>query len=238
MTNEVLLHTTRRRWEALAGAPAAFPEPGRAAVVVSPRSGLCPPGWLGLVTLGGSVLATAPDERRARLLRAALREHPADLAGDAERLRPLLPIGDLLGPATLSYLAPDALLPHLGTVHQLPGDDPGLRDLEQRTGVADAEESGLAGLTSPVFAVLAEDGRVLAACGYRTWPFGIAHLGVLTDPAHRARGLARRAASPAARHALAAGLLPQWRARIPASRRVAARLGFRELGTQLSLFIR
>ncbi|WP_317623424.1 hypothetical protein [Streptomyces noursei] len=36
-------------------------------------------------------------------------------------------------------------------------------------------------------------------------------------------------------HALAAGLLPQWRARRPASRRVAASLGFEELGHQLSI---
>ncbi|MER7737151.1 hypothetical protein ABTX34_02235 [Streptomyces sp. NPDC096538] len=33
-------------------------------------------------------------------------------------------------------------------------------------------------------------------------------------------------------HALAAGLLPQWRARAFASRRVAAALGFEELGAQ------
>lgn len=36
-------------------------------------------------------------------------------------------------------------------------------------------------------------------------------------------------------HALAAGLLPQWRARPVESRRVALALGFRELGTQLSV---
>jgi len=32
--------------------------------------------------------------------------------------------------------------------------------------------------------------------------------------------------------ALAAGLLPQWRARVPASLRVAAKLGYRTLGRQ------
>ncbi|KDN80821.1 hypothetical protein KCH_74560 [Kitasatospora cheerisanensis KCTC 2395] len=203
--------------------------------MVSPNSGFCPPGWVGLVTLGGAVLATAPDERRARLLRAALHEQPDEPATDPDLLRTLLPVTGLLGPAALAYLAPGGLRPHPATVHQLPCDDARLCDLAHRTGAADAEESGLAGLTSPVFTVLAEDGRVLAACGYRRWPFGIAHLGVLTDPAHRGHGLARRAASAAARHALAAGLLPQWRARVPASRRVAARLGFRELGTQLSV---
>ncbi|NEB68512.1 GNAT family N-acetyltransferase, partial [Streptomyces fulvissimus] len=49
------------------------------------------------------------------------------------------------------------------------------------------------------------------------------------------RGLARQVASEATAHALAAGLLPQWRARPAASRRVAAALGYRELGAQLSV---
>ncbi|MFD8478311.1 GNAT family N-acetyltransferase [Kitasatospora sp. NPDC059673] len=237
MTNSSLLQAVWRRWEGLAGVPATFPPPGGATVVVEPRSGLCPPGWVGLVALGGAVLATAPDERRARLVRAALRERPAEVAGDAEQLRQLLPTGKVLGPAALAHLAPNGLLPpppSTLTVRQLPPTDSRLRDLEHRSGQADANESGLEDLTSPVFTVLLGD-RAIAACGYRTWPFDIAHLGVLTDPAHRGHGLAGHTAAAAARHALAAGLLPQWRARVPASRRVAARLGFSELGTQVSI---
>ncbi|MYV58866.1 GNAT family N-acetyltransferase, partial [Streptomyces sp. SID4931] len=42
-------------------------------------------------------------------------------------------------------------------------------------------------------------------------------------------------AHAATAHALAAGLLPQWRARPPASRRVARALGYREVGRQLSV---
>jgi RimJ/RimL family protein N-acetyltransferase len=60
---------------------------------------------------------------------------------------------------------------------------------------------------------------------------------VLTDTAARGRGLAQRVASAAVDRALADGLLPQWRARPPASRRVAQALGFRELGTQLSVYL-
>lgn len=44
--------------------------------------------------------------------------------------------------------------------------------------------------------------------------------------------------SAATAHALAAGLLPQWRARVPASRRVAVALGFEEVGAQLSIELR
>ncbi|MFF4728857.1 GNAT family N-acetyltransferase [Streptomyces mirabilis] len=66
---------------------------------------------------------------------------------------------------------------------------------------------------------------------------GTAHIGVLTAPGARGRGLARVTGSATVAHALAAGLLPQWRARPPASRRVAAVLGFEELGSQLSVEI-
>ncbi|WP_405753341.1 GNAT family N-acetyltransferase [Streptomyces sp. NBC_00012] len=90
--------------------------------------------------------------------------------------------------------------------------------------------------TMPGF-VVRERGRVLAAAGYRAWPRRTAHIGVLTAPEARGRGLARVTGSAAVAHALAVGLLPQWRARPPASRRVAAALGFEELGSQLSIEI-
>ncbi|MFC8592883.1 hypothetical protein [Streptomyces atroolivaceus] len=54
-------------------------------------------------------------------------------------------------------------------------------------------------------------------------------------PRHRGGGLARRVASAAAGHALAAGPMPQWRARPVEASRVAQALGFRESGAQLSV---
>ncbi|MGW3829145.1 GNAT family N-acetyltransferase [Streptomyces sp. NPDC005071] len=77
--------------------------------------------------------------------------------------------------------------------------------------------------------------EVVAAAGYRAWPRRTAHISVLTAPGWRGRGLARVTGSATTTHALAAGLLPQWRARVPESRRVAIALGFRELGAQLSI---
>jgi RimJ/RimL family protein N-acetyltransferase len=75
----------------------------------------------------------------------------------------------------------------------------------------------------------------MAAAGYRDWPCGTAHLCVLTAAEARGRGLARVAASAAVAHAISEGKLPQWRARPEASRRVARALGFRELGSQVSI---
>ena len=86
----------------------------------------------------------------------------------------------------------------------------------------------------PVFAVR-EHSQLVAAAGYQDWPCGTAHLSVLTASAARGRGLARAAASAAVAHAIEEGRLPQWRARLEASRRVAHALGFRELGSQVSI---
>ncbi|MFJ4677769.1 GNAT family N-acetyltransferase [Kitasatospora sp. NPDC088783] len=235
MTDDHLLRRASRLWTGLADVSAAFPAPGAASVVVSPNSGLCPPGWVGLLTLGGAVLATVPDARRAELLRAALRSCP-EAGWDADRLRAALPVGRVLGPAALAYLAPTDLASaaRRPPIHELPNEHQELRALEARVPAMERDEAALGEITSPAFAVL-RDGRVLAACGYRAWPFETAQFSALTDPAARGRGLARVAATAAAAHALAAGLLPQWRARVPASRRVAARVGFRELGTQLSV---
>ncbi|MFC8720607.1 GNAT family N-acetyltransferase [Kitasatospora sp. NPDC057198] len=236
MTNDALFRRAAGLWEELAAVPAAFPAPGAATVVVSPASGLCPPGWSGLLTLNGAVLATVPDERRAGLLRAALRSCP-EAAWNAGLLRTALPVGRILGPAALAYLAPEALAPAATgprpAVHRLPADHPALLALLARSPAEDRDEASLDEITSPAFTVL-RHGRALAACGYRAWPHRTAQFAVLTAPEARGRGLARTAATAAAAHALSAGLLPQWRARVPASRRVAARIGFRELGAQLS----
>jgi RimJ/RimL family protein N-acetyltransferase len=83
--------------------------------------------------------------------------------------------------------------------------------------------------------VVLDGDRAVAAAGYLTWPGSVAHLSVLTDPAFRGRGLAKLAGSSATADALACGLLPQWRARVPASIRVAARLGFVSCGSQVSI---
>jgi len=100
----------------------------------------------------------------------------------------------------------------------------------------DAGESGMTQITSPAFATR-EHGTILSAAGYRDWPGEVAHLSVLTIATARGRGLARTVASAAITHAIQHGKLPQWRARPPASRRVARVLGFRELGSQVSIRI-
>jgi hypothetical protein len=221
-------------WEHLAGAEAGFTPAVR--VAVSPRSSLCPPGWVGIVVLGDAALATAPDPGTARLVEQALGGLPAASLTDAYILRNRLPVGAILGPASLAYLDPADFHPRPGdaAITQLGLEHPGFRQFVLAADPDEVAESGTEELTTPAFAVR-EHGQVVAAAGYRDWPCGTAHLSVLTAAAARDRGLARAAASAAVAHAIEQGRLPQWRARPMASRRVARALGFRELGLQVSI---
>jgi GNAT superfamily N-acetyltransferase len=147
-----------------------------------------------------------------------------------------LPAAEILGPAALAYLDPAEFRPQPGdaVTAQVGLDHPGLRRFLLAADPGDVGESGIGEITTPAFAVR-EHGQVVAAAGYREWPRGTAHLSVLTASAARGRGLARAAASAAVAYAIAEGRLPQWRARPLASRHVARALGFRELGSQVSI---
>ncbi|GIF00738.1 GNAT family N-acetyltransferase [Paractinoplanes rishiriensis] len=231
-----VLRRARELWVRLAGVPVSFGAsiPG---VAVSPRSALCPPGWAGIVTLGDEAILTAPDDATAAVVRQALAGLPAAAWTDPAVLAGRIPLAEVLGPATLAYCgAAEFRPPADGGFEVLAAADPAMWTLLTAVPVADAEECGLADITSPAFVVRDGD-RLTAAAGHRRWPGDTAHVSVLTVPGHRGRGLAKIVGAAAVADALAAGLLPQWRARPADSRRVALALGFRELGTQLSIRI-
>ncbi|MER6576381.1 GNAT family N-acetyltransferase [Nonomuraea sp. NPDC001023] len=245
----VVRESAGRLWAGLAGVPGVFPGRGEVAVVVAAGSGLCPPGWTGIVVLDGGALVTVPDaglvEPLRRALRGGLGRDGVDLPQLSERLSDGLSEGlferlevrEVLGPATLAYVDAEEFVPcHAGAeVERLAVGDRDVGGLLAAVSEQDADESGLAEVGSAVWVVRAEGGEVVAAAGYRTWSDMAAHVSVLTAEGFRGRGLARAVASAAVADALGAGLLPQWRARPEASRRVARALGFRELGLQVSL---
>ncbi|WP_189544982.1 GNAT family N-acetyltransferase [Streptomyces gelaticus] len=236
MTTDLLLGRARELWIELAGAPAEFPPSGGMSVAVSPGSAMCPPLWTGAVVLGDAGMVTAPSAQVAELVEGAVRKLSPEGLVDVERLRELLPVLDVLGPASLFYLDRDGFLPVRGdaAVEEVTGVDDELATFLTCAGEEDVGESGMEDITSPAF-VLRDGGEVVATAGYRVWPQAVAHLSVLVAPVCRGRRLARVVASAAVTHALAAGLLPQWRARSNPSKRVALALGFRELGVQLSI---
>lgn len=234
MPGSQLLADARALWPEIAAASVAFPDHG-INIVTSPLSRMCPPGWAGLVLLADSGIGTAPDQETADRLRALLADCPVERLYDPSEVAKALPAAEMLGPTSLAYLAPDAFRPSSGhVVEQLPADHPDLRALEKLCSPEERGEASIDELTSPVFAVR-DGGDVIAAAGYVTWPRGTAHIAVLTAPLARGRGLAKATASSAVAHAFAARTLPQWRARVPASQRVARALGFAELGVQISL---
>lgn len=232
-----LLTRARDVWRQLAAVPVEFGAAGEVAVVTSAGSALCPTGWVGVVVLGGAALVTAPDEETAARIRTAVGTSlPAERLTDPAAVRAVLPVAEFLGPAALAYVAADGFRPAVSTgprVTELDAAHPDVAALAEAAGTEDADEAALDEIGSPAFVVRSGE-RVVAAAGYRRWPGAAAHLSVLTAPGSRGRGLARTTASAAVRHALAHGLLPQWRARVPASRAAAAALGFRELGHQLA----
>ena len=233
MPPSALILRARTVWEGLASVPVAFALVVR--VVVSPRSRLCPPGWAGLVVIAGAAIATAPDEDTRQTMQRALGTVPAASVADATVFGRELVIADILGPAFLAYLDP-------ADFRQTPGQagagldisSLALRRFLAETDASDLAESGIAEISSPAFVIHEED-RIIAVAGYRDWPGQVAHLSVLTTAHARARGLGSAVASAAVMHALGQGKLPQWRARPEASRRIARRLGFRELGAQVSI---
>jgi RimJ/RimL family protein N-acetyltransferase len=228
--------TARARavWESLAGVQVAFAPVVR--VAVSSRSALCPPGWAGLVVIDGAAIVTAPDRDVTQVMQEALGTVPVATVTDVGVLGSKLEIADMLGPATLAYLDREDFRPqHALAVIELPDvRHPELRRFLSRADAEDLGESGIEQITSPAF-VIREHAEITAVAGYRDWPGQVAHLSVLTAGHTRGRGLACATASAAVSLALGENKLPQWRARPEASRRIARRLGFRELGSQVSI---
>jgi hypothetical protein len=237
MADDPLLARAREVWLDLAAVPMAFPADGGVEVAISARSLLCPPGWVGIVALGDAAIVTVPAGSWAGIVRKVLHGVPVRVMTDPDRLRAVLPVAKVLGPASLAYLDECDFQPvGLDTVDVVSGKRADLATLLASVTPDDADECGLADITSAPF-VVRRGNMVVAAAGYRRWPGLVAHMSVLTEPNHRGLGLARAVASAAVADGLANHLLPQWRARPDPSRRVARALGFRQLGAQLSIRI-
>jgi GNAT acetyltransferase len=241
------LERVREAWRQVLGAPDAFRDPGTV-VVARPARPVPGPRWVTVVTLGDSrcVLLPAdlagrldPDAHRGRAGGAGTGAADPIIAGrlaHPDEARALLGTGiAVLGPAVLAYADHLASSPVPSAAEPA---EPGAADLDQLGAACDpgeAAESALAAWTHWVH-VIRERDLVVAAAGAQVWGGTLAHLGALTRPDRRGRGLGATVASSVARAALATGLVAQWRARaeLTASRRLAAALGFVELGQQVS----
>ena len=85
----------------------------------------------------------------------------------------------------------------------------------------------------------AESDAPVAAATWQVWHHMLAHLGVLTRPEYRGRGMGRYIAAVAAQEAFDEGLIPQWRAAAgaPGSQKIAESLGFTMAGSQTTALL-
>lgn len=229
------LERVRRVWRDLTGAPTAFQGPGCA---IAP--GESSDAWrVSVVQLGGATAVMVPPALIGRFGDLLASQPDCDLTDPASVVALVGPVARFLGPATLAYVDGGRFQPRsTRAAAALPAGHDAVLELASACGPQDTDESAIARVTSPV-SVIERDGKVLAACGYEVWSAALAHIGVLTHPQWRGKGLATGVASASVAHALQAGLIPQWRARctLTASRRIASSLGFVELGRQLSFWL-
>jgi GNAT acetyltransferase len=162
---------------------------------------------------------------------------------DLETIRTLLDIcsghgGRAVGQATLAYT--DGYVP-LPSFDQVVSREPeAVAALERICPPDDVSEVGLAEMAETFVLVEEDQPRIaLAGAGYVEWESILGHLGVLTTLERRGAGLAKAIGAVATNDALDAGLVPQWRARVDnePSRRVAAALGYQEVGSQTTVLL-
>ena len=218
-----------RAWAGLA----ALAELRSLQVIVDPESPLGRRGWISSLALGSTVTASVPRADLREPTLAALNGLTPQEATDPEVIVGRLPPStSTLGPASLFYLPEGFIAPATSAEVAEP------RELDVLLAEAtsdDVDESGLAHIDSPAVVSRGRGGDVVAACGYRRWTNGFAHLSVLAHPAHREQGHGRIAASGAVALALTENLLPQWRARPLSSQRLALALGFVAMGAQFGV---
>lgn len=188
------------------------------------------------VSLFGKGVLVGP----AWALEAARTLTDAQLASHSVLLELSRPYGGrALGEASLFFC--DTMPPVPDGAHDvsLNHDDAGT--LESACSPEDVAEADLKDIEHTWILMDRADGppRPVAGAGYDIWADALAHLGVLTSPDERGRGYAVRASLLAVEGALAAGLIPQWRARTDnvASCRTALRAGFVHAGSQTSVVL-
>ncbi|MFI6160656.1 hypothetical protein ACIA59_11970 [Micromonospora haikouensis] len=94
---------------------------------------------------------------------------PVEVLTDPGRLRAVLPITEVLGPASLAYLDECDLQPaELDMVDAIPRGHADLTTLLASVPMHDADECGLATITSDAF-VVRRGNHVVAAAGYQRW---------------------------------------------------------------------
>ena len=226
-------------WRELACAPSGFAEPG-IALVVTDEARFIRPGWCGVVVLGDRAVVVGPAAQHRRLDRLIdATAAPLALTDPIHVEETLRSVEDSLGPADLQYGRVTSSAPSPSLRGPLEYADPLVRRLLEKLPPADVSEAGFGDDSTEAIFVAVEDEEPMAASGHRRWAGDVAHVGVVTLPAARRRGLGRRASLAAAAHATRQGLVVQWRSRWDnvASLELGRSLGLDRCGRQFSFLI-
>jgi GNAT superfamily N-acetyltransferase len=234
LSDAAVAHVSRV-WRGLAGNDT--PEHG-SCVVVGWRegSGIAPAGWVGIVSIGQDTIVSVPRYLHA-VVEGRLGGRLDPSLTELENVARILgPPEDVLGPAVLMYAerlrTPPTAEVTLGSMNEA-----ARAELMGACDPAEIDESGIGSRSLDGLVAGYLDGRAVAAAGCAIWPGGLGHIGVLTAPRFRGRGIGTAVAHAAAAEAINAGLIPQWRAACEnvASICTGLRVGFVEVGRQVSV---
>ncbi|MEM1451921.1 MAG: GNAT family N-acetyltransferase [Planctomycetota bacterium] len=153
-----------------------------------------------------------------------------------------LPIDRIVGPAFIGYGTRENMGPSLSladTATRMKREhDAAVHALREGCTEEEWSHGGSNQRAVPAFGRFDDTGELAALAGYATWSDEIAHIAVVAAPGHRGAGHATVVVAAAARHALDAALLPQYRTLLAnePSMAIARRLGFERYGS--SVFVR
>lgn len=91
-----------------------------------------------------------------------------------------------------------------------------------------------------LYVVAESEGHIAALATARHWTDRVGHIGVVTDPSLRRSGLGTAVAVAATNRIIESGGVAQWRSRVDntASAALAAKLGYRRVGSQYTVRVR
>jgi GNAT superfamily N-acetyltransferase len=184
-----------------------------ARVVVLPHSTFKGYQGLFLVRRGDSCIVTAPSEM-IHLVHTAVHGRPvAEVFGSGLWRQVFADVIDrVVGPASLAYCDASTLVPddQPGTLPLGGQDHAALTHLRHACGEEDWDRSGILP-NHPVLYGHWIGGELVSAAGFELWGDRIAHMGVVTHPAHRGKGYAKAVVTALTRHAIEQGLVSQYR---------------------------
>lgn len=197
-----------------------------------------------ILVVGASPLISLPPALWQPLREQA--EHWSSLlVADAQRLTAALEpftVERIVGPSYIGYgtNATLHLFPAMDARDLTPGDAAAVESLRDACPPEEWRHCASDPAAGPAFGAFDESGALAALAGYQALGRTIAHLSAITAPEKRNRGLATAAVARASRHALGAGLLPQYRtpeSNAPAME-IARQLGFQEYGFSVYVTLR